>query len=82
MTDATSPDIEKLSFEEAMSELESIVRKLESGEIKLEESIDAYERGSKLKEHCQRKLENAKTRIDKISIGPDGTPRAEPAEID
>ncbi|MDW3206735.1 MAG: exodeoxyribonuclease VII small subunit [Alphaproteobacteria bacterium] len=82
MTEATSPDIEKLSFEEAMSELEAIVRKLESGEIKLEESIDAYERGSRLKEHCQEKLKNAKARIDKISIGPDGAARAEPADID
>ncbi len=82
MTDATSPDIDALSFEEAMSELESIVRKLESGEIKLEESIDAYERGSKLKEHCQSKLQNAKARIDKISIGPDGTARAEPVDMD
>ena len=59
-------NIEELSFEEAMSELDGIVRELESGNAELEKSITCYERGTKLKEHCMSKLSAAKMRVDKI----------------
>lgn len=65
----TSPkSVEKLSFEDAMEELEAIVRKLETGEAPLEESITAYERGTELKRHCESKLRDAQIKIEKISI--------------
>lgn len=82
MTDTNKPDIAAMSFQEAMTELEKIVRGLESGEIELEESITSYERGTALKRHCEDKLKDAQARIEKISLGADGTPRAEPTQID
>lgn len=77
-----SADIAKMSFEDALEELETIVRDLESGSRKLDDAIDAYERGAALKKHCEEKLRAAQTRVDKISLGPDGTAEAEPADID
>jgi len=82
MSDDQKPDISTLSFEDAMGELEGIVRGLESGNIELEDSIAAYERGMALKRHCEEKLASAKARIEKITIGPDGKPGAEPADLD
>ena len=67
--------IEELSFEEAMSELEAVVRRLENGQVKLEESVQAYERGVKLKNICTEKLQNAKSKIVLLTIEndkPDG----------
>ena len=58
--------IEKLSFEEAAKQLESIVTQLEAGNVELEKAIDLYSSGSLLKEHCQKKLEEAKLKVDKI----------------
>jgi exodeoxyribonuclease VII small subunit len=75
-------DITKLSFEDALGELETIVRDLESGSRKLDEAIDAYERGATLKKHCEGKLSEAQTRIDKISLSPDGTLQTEPAKFE
>ena len=75
-------DITKLSFEDALGELETIVRDLESGSRKLDEAIDAYERGATLKKHCEGKLSEAQTRIDKISLSPDGTMQTEPAKFE
>ncbi|MFL2688352.1 MAG: exodeoxyribonuclease VII small subunit [Alphaproteobacteria bacterium] len=75
-------DITKLSFEDALGELETIVRDLESGSRKLDEAIDAYERGATLKKHCEGKLSEAQTRIDKISLSPDGTLQTEPANFE
>ena len=65
-------EIEKLSFEEAMEELETVVRQLESGKIKLDEAVAVYERGAKLKQLCEQKLSEAKSKIDKLVIGKDG----------
>ena len=65
-------DIRKMSFEGALEEMEGIVQKLESGEVKLEEAIDAYTRGAQLKKHCEVKLKEAQVRIDKIVLGPNG----------
>ncbi len=60
--------IEDLSFEEAMIELENVVRLLESGRIKLEEAVQAYERGVKMRNLCTEKLKNAKSKIDLLVI--------------
>jgi len=68
-------DIAKMSFEAALEELEAIVSKLEDGDIDLDKSIDAYERGAALKAHCDQKLAEAEARIDKIVMGADGKPQ-------
>ena len=65
-------DIHKMSFEGALEEMEGIVQKLESGEVKLDEAIDAYTRGAQLKKHCEAKLKEAQVRIDKIVLGANG----------
>lgn len=59
-------EIENLSFEVSLAELESIVQKLETGKAELEESIALYERGAKLKAHCEGKLKAAQEKIEKI----------------
>ena len=69
---AAAKPIEKLSFEDALVELETIVRDLESGKAPLESSIEAYERGIALKKHCEAKLNDAKAKIEKITVGKDG----------
>lgn len=76
------PEIPAMSFEEALAELEQIVRRLESGSGKLDEAIQSYERGALLKRHCEAKLREAQARVDKIVIGADGTPSTEPASLD
>jgi exodeoxyribonuclease VII small subunit len=65
-------DIAALSFEDALAELEKIVRALEGGQQKLEESIAAYERGARLRQHCEAKLAEAETRVQAIVAGADG----------
>lgn len=64
----TSPDITELSFEQAMQELENVVSVLEQGQASLEESIALYERGAKLREHCERRLKDAEERVEKITL--------------
>ncbi len=73
MADKT-PDISELTFEDALRALEDVVRRLESGEVPLDESIDLYERGEQLRQHCQARLDAAQARIEKIVAGPDGKP--------
>ena len=70
MTDQTA--IKTLPFEKALEELEAIVRRLERGDVALEDSIAIYERGDALKKHCEALLKKAEARIEKITIGPDG----------
>lgn len=67
-------NIKDMSFEDALGELETIVRNLETGNTKLDESIAAYERGVALKKHCESRLENARLKIEKISLDENGTP--------
>ncbi|MEO1169734.1 MAG: exodeoxyribonuclease VII small subunit [Pseudomonadota bacterium] len=74
MTDESATDIGSLSFEAALEELEAIVRKLEAGEAPLDESIDLYTRGDKLRAQCEARLKAAKARIDKIQLDSDGKP--------
>lgn len=76
------PDIAAMSFEEALAELEQIVRRLEGGQVKLDEAIQSYERGAQLKRHCETKLNEAQQRVDRIVIGPDGALSSEPARLD
>ncbi len=78
---ATTPDIAALSFEDALKELEDIVKTLESGKGKLDEAIRSYERGAALRKHCERKLAEAQSRIEKIALGADGTVKTEPASF-
>jgi exodeoxyribonuclease VII small subunit len=66
------PDISQMSFEDALRALEDVVRRLETGDVPLDESIDLYERGEKLRKHCQARLDAAQARIEKIVAGPDG----------
>ncbi|WP_343080319.1 exodeoxyribonuclease VII small subunit [Ostreiculturibacter nitratireducens] len=73
-------DIGKMTFEEAMKELESVVGKLERGEVPLEESIALYERGAALKAHCEAKLKAAEERVEKITRAEGGKVSAEPVE--
>jgi exodeoxyribonuclease VII small subunit len=70
--DESHHDIAALSFEEALKALEDIVRRLETGEAPLEESIDLYTRGEALRSHCQKRLDAAQARIEAIVAGPDG----------
>lgn len=67
-------DVAALPFEKALAELESIVRQLEGGRVPLEESIAIYERGESLKRHCEALLKRAESRIERITLGPDGQP--------
>ena len=67
-------DFTKMSFETALAELEQVVGQLESGSVPLEESIKLYERGAKLKAHCEAKLRSAEEKIAQITLGPDGKP--------
>ena len=64
---AKQRDIDSLSFEEALSELEGIVRRLEQGSAKLEESIFAYQRGEALRKHCEKLLAKAQGEVEKIT---------------
>ena len=62
-------NLENMTFEEALEELELIVNKLEAGGGTLEDAVEAYERGSKLKDQCQRRLNEAKMKVEKIKEG-------------
>ena len=80
--DIAPPEISAMSFEDALMELERIVRQLEDGSGKLDASIAAYERGAALRKHCEAKLQEARERVDKIVLGSDGSPGIEPADMD
>lgn len=75
-------DIAAMSFEDALAELEQIVKRLEAGSGKLNDAIASYERGALLKQHCEAKLREAQARVDKIVVGADGMPSVEPAALD
>ena len=80
-TDQIPADIRKMSFEEALQELEQIVSRLEAGQGTLDDAIASYERGAQLKRHCETKLTQARARVDKISFAADGAATATPADI-
>ena len=74
------PSVENLSFEDALAELERIVRGLEGGQQKLEDAIAAYERGAKLRRHCEAKLAEAEQRVQVIVAAGDGSVTLRPAD--
>ncbi len=75
-------DVSSMSFEDALAELEKIVRDLEKGEGKLDDAIGAYERGALLKKHCEAKLAEAKAKVEKITVGAQGEIGAERIDLD
>ncbi len=84
---ATDSEISELSFEEALAELEAIVRRLEEGRGELDGAIKSYERGAALKKHCEAKLQQARAKLEKIVVGDDGEasgvePGSEPGKIE
>jgi exodeoxyribonuclease VII small subunit len=80
---AAPDDLSGLPFEKALAELESIVTRLERGDVPLEESLAIYARGEALKAHCETLLRSAEARIEKITLGSDGTPKGvEPLDVD
>ena len=74
-------DIAALSFEDALKELEAIVKQLEQGQVKLDDAIGAYERGALLKAHCEKKLSEAKMKVEKIVFYADGAVGTQPADL-
>lgn len=85
MTEQAEPvpsDVAKMSFEEALGELEKIVGRLEKGNVALEESIAIYSRGDALKKHCDRLLRQAEMRVEKIAADAEGRPTGvEPLDV-
>ena len=74
MADTTATDIKKLTFERAIEELDTIVKRLEEGKVPLEESVAIYERGEALKRRCEELLRQAEARVEKITLDASGWP--------
>ena len=72
--DEAAPNLTELTFEDALRQLEAVVKQLESGDVPLDESIDLYERGEALRKHCQARLDAAQARIEKIVTDASGKP--------
>ncbi|MEO1641623.1 MAG: exodeoxyribonuclease VII small subunit [Pseudomonadota bacterium] len=68
-------DVDELSFEEAIKELEGVVGQLERGDVALDESIALYERGAALKARCEAKLKEAEEKVAKITLNEAGQPQ-------
>ena len=82
MADPDNADIKKLTFERAIEELETIVKRLEEGKVPLEESVAIYERGESLKRRCEELLRQAEARVDKITTDASGQPiGTEPLDV-
>jgi len=82
MAENTQADVKKLSFERALEELESIVKRLEDGKVPLEESVTIYERGEALKRRCEELLRAAEARVEKITLDAGGKPiGTEPLDV-
>ncbi|WP_137045607.1 exodeoxyribonuclease VII small subunit [Pseudolabrys sp. FHR47] len=76
-------DVKKLSFEQAIGELETIVKRLEEGKVPLEESVAIYERGEVLKARCEELLKQAEARVEKITLDASGKPAGTtPLDVD
>lgn len=78
--DSVAQNVAQMSFEEALAELEAIVQKLERGQLDLESSIAAYERGTALRQHCADKLRQVQLRVEKLSLDANGEARLAPFE--
>jgi exodeoxyribonuclease VII small subunit len=81
MAETKIKPVDKMSFEEALAELEGIVSQLETGDVELEKSIAIYERGAALKAHCEARLKSAELKVEQIVQGANG-PTTEPAAFD
>jgi exodeoxyribonuclease VII small subunit len=82
MTENVNADVAQLPFEKALAELESIVQKLERGDVPLEESVAIYERGEALKRRCEELLRQAEARVEKITFDASGKPTGtEPLDV-
>ncbi len=68
----TETNFEEITFEDALSKLENLVRELEAGKIKLDDAVTAYEQAVALKNFCEKKLNDAKLKIEKIELTPAG----------
>jgi exodeoxyribonuclease VII small subunit len=80
--DRPHADVERLSFERAIEELETIVKRLEEGKVPLEESVAIYERGEVLKRRCEHLLRQAEARVEKIALDASGRPKGtEPLDV-
>jgi exodeoxyribonuclease VII small subunit len=83
MAENTNNDVNRLTFERAIEELESIVKRLEEGKVPLEESVAIYERGEVLKRRCEELLRQAEARVEKITLDAAGKPNgSEPLDVD
>jgi len=83
MADATNADVKELSFERAIEELETIVKRREEGKVPLEESVAIYERGEVLKRRCEDLLRQAEARVEKITLDAAGKPSGtEPLDVE
>ena len=76
------PDLNTLSFENAIAELEGIITALERGDIGLEESITCYTRGMALKTHCEKKLQEAKLKVEAVSTSASGDIKTAPFDTE
>jgi exodeoxyribonuclease VII small subunit len=82
MADTNASDVNRLTFERAIEELESIVKRLEEGKVPLEESVTIYERGEALKRRCEELLRQAEARVEKITLDATGKPTGtEPLDV-
>ena len=82
MTETPHSDVQRLTFERAIEELESIVKRLEEGKVPLEESVAIYERGEALKRRCEELLRQAEARVEKITLDASGKPTGtEPLDV-
>ncbi len=82
MADKNHADVKGLSFERAIEELETIVKRLEEGKVPLEESVAIYERGEALKRRCEELLRQAEARVEKITLDASGKPTGtEPLDV-
>jgi exodeoxyribonuclease VII small subunit len=75
-------EIAALSFEEALAQLQDLVKKLERGDNKLDEAISSYERGALLKQHCEAKLREAQMKVEKIVLGANGSVGTQPMDTE
>jgi exodeoxyribonuclease VII small subunit len=78
--DTAAKPVDAMSFEEALGELEAIVQKLERGQLDLESSIRAYERGTALRAHCAEKLRQVQLRVEKLTLDREGKSKLQPFE--
>jgi exodeoxyribonuclease VII small subunit len=80
MPDTPQDDVAQLSFEDALAELDQIVRGLEGGTLKLDAAIQAFERGVKLRRHCEGKLAEVEARVEALVQRADGSLTTRPLE--